>query len=208
MHILINTCKSRYQSELPPLLASLKASGVPTGSITCVIGNMTDSVSGSWEVDMATVPYDLYELGALAWLSEQREFPSEFVFNMHGTMLVGPNFWNTIKDTKTMKKMMVSYSLHCGVYPVNLVKSLKFWFWNYRNYPTSIMKDRMNVDMDVIFSMKPANFEHFCGKRNDKGYVDFYGTGQLRHEFYYPEIDITKFFANDGNQGKDYRRQL
>ena len=189
MQIVISSHINYYHLTIPPLLASLSASGVPTKNVTVVVGGVTGSVGSPY----VNVPYNHFEYNGLRYIAELKNKP-DYICLLHDTVTVQSHFWDTVKNVKEMTRMVPIKAWNMGVYPST-----------YLTGELPILKSIMTkiyaaMRVDYIFDWRP--FGKYFGKEIiDGGVVDFYGTGQLRDAKIYPDMGIVKYQANNGRNG-------
>lgn len=193
MQILISSHINYYQLTLPPLLASLSASGCPADAITVVVGGMISSgsmLSGSYDCNMIPFKENNWEYTALNWKAQQRQHTGS-IFLLHDTCIVSPSFWNNVSNKEDeLTKMVDGYSFNIGCYPIPNINGESFILKTITNKQEAIRR------VDFIFNRKPIK-KSFGKTRIEHGLVDFYKTGILRWMEEFPDCGVTKFRAND-----------
>jgi hypothetical protein len=191
MQILISSHINYYISTLPPLLESLKVSGVPDDNITIVVGG---SPSASFDNNINFVTYNHFEYSSLRWIAEQRIKP-EFVTLLHDTCTVLPDFWNNVKDISTLTRMIPLNNCNIGVYPISNILGDLSIIKTINNKQSAMLHD------GFIFNRFPF-CKSFGSTKIDGGLSNIYGTNTIRYKEIYPDMGIIKYRANNGKQSK------
>lgn len=195
MKIIVNSTSTYCHKTLPPLLASLSASGCPPENVIVVVNNVHSPLvydTGSYSIKIVETQDNLLDVSGLNWVAEQRQNVDDFIFYLHDTTTVLTHFWNTIKDVKELKPVLGVNSIWMGVYPVPMIKIMKPFLSSVKNIKNMLQRNEYtSVSAESVFigkSLKP-----FDESKIIAGMTDFYNTGRERQVEIYPHIGIVKY---------------
>lgn len=213
--IVVNSCVEYAHTTVPPLLETLRSSGVPAADVFVVIGGAPerDATIGPDEYESTAMyrPYCNIDENGFMWMTDPDGRDAlkgyDWVFYTHDTTLVDPGFYECIKDlcrtrgpdTKATK-LWGGYSMSIGLYRVPAV-------WDQ----AAKIRASLNLDPALNLHMKYANREdsvfgllepHVDKLPNDyivqaEG-VTMYGTTVPRRIEYWAIPGIRKAKANWG----------
>lgn len=220
--LLINSSASYACKTLPPLLDSLREAHVPDDAVVIVIG---DAPHG-WIPDenlarhanskrMYTCHYNSIDLTAMVFASENDIIHTPWVFTMHDTTMVGPDFWHKLTalfeakvhgSGKHVWQLLNKFSMSMGFVRTTRLKRFNFEDVKLHNASPQKVRDTKLWIEDYPFK-----------QTQNKGHLGTYGDPHVRvgkskfkyaddshsrtHE-YYPFVDIHKFKSWMGQPGE------
>jgi hypothetical protein len=166
------------------------------------------------------VKYGGIDFTAANYIADNINDFKEYVFYMHDTVYVGPNFFNNVdKDFRGLyyKRLRSRFSMNIGLFKTEMFKRYAHIFDFLRFYDLSVHTIQYYKFLgifyeDILCNMIDDDPELYTNQAIGFSYhhnydeefyqqnVDVYNTGVLRHIVYVPNIDFYKIKANIGRQ--------
>lgn len=215
----ISSCKGFYETTIDKNIYSLLESGIDRDSILLVIGDFQDPVERSNKELELRNKYGIskiyceqqnsFEYTPMIHIVENENMYKDYdyIFYMHDTCWVGPNFlWNLKnvfpEDNRDTCSLDFSVSMNIGLYKISWLISQRdrvlFTKNTATDYRSIQAKKQWGVDNeDYLFKREDGHFGILCGNRDETIEIyNPYGTDTPRRLRHFKYLDIYKAQSN------------
>jgi hypothetical protein len=209
--LLVNSCAHFYRTSLPVILESLAAAGVPEAHTRAVIGGAASDRDDIFDgVRVHHRRWQNVDNNGLLWAATELEasvaLQYEWIFYLHDTCVVGPEFYTRIKAlAQDIPSGIDAVPIHTpsmsmGFYRASWLRSesVRDQLRSIESFavdPENVMLVKKRSE-DLLFKFGGGRVGLLVQSREELGRRDVYGTGQLRLVEYYKHIDLYKHKAN------------